>query len=79
MTKLTRCKTRGCKFPSFYMGLCRACLAPRMADPGRPIRYWPPMDRETATIQAEETRKGKMINDVNGLHRGGNLTEIAAY
>lgn len=56
MTKQKRCRTRGCPMPSFYNGLCRSCLAPKMADPGSPIRYWPPMDRETATLHPEETR-----------------------
>ena len=56
MQKLKRCKRRGCQLPAFYQGLCRRCLAPLMADPKEPLRYWPPF-MEQATAVPDEKRE----------------------
>ena len=56
--KRKRCRTKGCPHVAFYNGMCRRCLAPLMADPKEPLRYWPPF-MEQATKRTPETRKVK--------------------
>ena len=61
-TKPAKCRTKGCKNIAQYAGYCRQCLNPLLGvQPDKPLRYWPPAARETATVQPDETREGRRI------------------
>ena len=69
MSKLKRCRVRGCPHVAFYQGYCRQCLNPLIdqAQP-KPLRYWPPLGMEQATDGPEETRKSDDGEGRSNLH-----------
>ena len=55
-----RCRVKGCQHPAYYQGYCSQHLNPLLGgQPDKPLRYWPPADREQATTGPEETRGNK--------------------
>ena len=74
MSKLKRCRVRGCPHVAFYQGYCRQCLNPLIDQAqSKPLRFKPQM--EQATEEPEETRK-RPDNPVVPSGHGGRLTSF---